>query len=406
MAVPFNIGLGQSSPSGEFRTLVNMNSEEGTLPRIEESGTFEGATAALTLRDKNLAYTAMRGEWHIQIVWRPTGELLFRGLVRTPTRRMVVREHGIDIVADDISVLMDRCILTKRSERAAGEGVKARIAWLFGELTHGAGSTWSSTKVAQPLLDAGFDYTTHVQALDTNLPKQVFGPNLTLRQALERILSAVGSSGAANSANYYVAWPYLHVFDDDHPESSRTAPFEINAAASPGANKVAPENMLVDWDTSRLINGYYIRGKNALGSGFYTDQDLLAGPWSVNLFGLRTAYLDGPDADTVAKGERLAKAALRDTRNPIPRISFQVTGSQKVTNGAARWQGGQLLYITSTAHGLNGSGADAGPWAGPGPLQPFRIARVTTELISGDGERQVGIEAGGRRRHLYEGVPG
>lgn len=177
-------------------------------------------------------------------------------------------------------------------------------------------------------------------------------------------------------------------------------------ATSPGANKVAPEDMTADWDTSRLINGYYVRGKNAAGSGFYTDQDLLAGPWSTQLFGPRFAYLDGPDCDTAAKAQRLAKAALRDTRNPIPRIAFSLTGSAKVTNGGSRWKGGQLLYITSTTDGLNGSGTDAGPWAGAIPLQPFRIARVTTTLISGAGERRVEIEAGGRKRHIYSGVAG
>lgn len=398
MAIPFNIRLGPAAPSSEVRNLVHAESI-----RIEETGTFESVTASMMLRDSALAYTAMRGEWHLRIEWRPTGEELFRGLVRSPSRELVVREHGLSIEADDIGVLLDRCIITARGlERAGGETLKSRISWLFGEMKHGAGSAWSSAKVAQPLLEAGLNYTTEVAQLTTNLPRQRFPPNLTLRQALERILGA-----ASDSANYYLAWPYLHVFDDDNAESSRTAPFEINAAHSPGANKVAPEGMLVDWDTSRLINAYHVRGRNAAGSGFFTDQDLLPGPWSVDLFGIRAAYLDGPDSDTATKAERLAKAALRDTRNPIPRISFTLTGDAKAANAGARWKGGQLLYITSSGHGLAGSGTDAGPWAGTRPLQPFRTARVTTSLISGDGERRVEIEAGGRRRGpVYQGVPG
>jgi hypothetical protein len=398
MAIPFNIRLGPSAPSQEVRNLVDM---DGGPPRIEETGTFESVTAGFRLRDKALAYTAMRGEWHLQIEWRATGETLFRGLVRTPTREVVTTEHGLDIAADDMAVLLDRCIITKRGlERPAGEGVKARIAWLFGEMTHDAGSVFGGTRVAQPLLIAGFNYTTHVAALSTNLPKQRFPANLTLRQALERILGA-----ASDSANYYVEWPFLHVFDDANPESGRTAPYNVRVAHTLTSAQVAPEEMLVDWDTSRLINGYYIRGKNAAGSGFFTDQDLLAGPWSVNLFGPRFAYLDGPDSDTQAKAQRLARAALRDTRNPIPRISFTLTGEAKAVNGSNRWKGGQLLYINSSEHGLAGTGTDAGPWAGTIPLQPFRVARVTTELLSGDGERRVTIEAGGRRRNLYAGVP-
>lgn len=402
MAIPLNVGLGRLSPAGEFRELINLD----TPPRFEEAGTYESATATFRLRDKNLAYTAMRGEWHLQVVDRVTGSLLFRGLVRQPSRQMVVTEHGIDVVADDMSVLLDRLCITSRGEvRAGGETLRARIAWLFGSLKHGDGSAWSSTKVAQPLLDAGFDYTTFVKQLDTNLPRQTFPPNLTLRQALERILSAVDNGSGPNSANYYVAWPYLHVFDDDNTESTRTAPYDINAAHSPGAGKVAPEDLNVDWDTTRLVNGYYVRGKNSAGSGFYTDQDLLAGPWSVNLFGLRVAYLDGPDADTAAKAVRLAKAALRDTRNPVPRITFSLTGSAKIANGSARWQGGQLVYVTSAAQGLNGSGADAGPWAGPVALQPFRVAHLTRTLISGDGEWSNEVEVGGRkRRPAYSGT--
>ena len=399
MPIPLNVAMGPAAPSGEFRNLVDMDSP----PAFEESGTFESVTASMRIRDKALAYTAMRGEWHLEVTWRPTGQQLFRGLIRTPSRQLVVREHGIDIQADDMGVLLDRCVITREGiTRPAGETLKARVSWLFGEMTHGAGSTWEGARVAQPLLAAGFDYTTHVQQLDTNLPKQKFPPNLTLRQALERILGAVGSADDTNSANYYVAWPFLHVFDDDHPESSRTAPFDINTAHDPGVGNVAPEDLVVDWDTSRLVNGFYVRGTSKAVSAFYTDQDLLAGPWSVNLFGLRTAYLDGPDADTVAKVKRLARAALRDTRNPVPRIAWKVTGSPKVEDAGTRWQGGQLVYITSSAHGLNGSSTDAGPWAGAIPLQPLRVARVTTRVISGDGEREVEIEAGGRKRNVYQ----
>ena len=168
---------------------------------------------------------------------------------------------------------------------------------------------------------------------------------------------------------------------------------------------MAPEALTADWDTSRLVNAYYVRGKNAAGSGLYTDQDLLNGPWSVNLFGFRGAYLEGPDCDTASKARRLARMALRDTRNPVTRISCELTSQAKVFNGSTRWQGGQLVYVTSASQGLNGSGTDAGPWAGSVPLQPFRTARVTTTLLSGDGQRKVELEIGARRRRpAYSGA--
>lgn len=402
MAIPLNVGLGQYAPTGEFRDLIDLDHSQVV---IEESGTYESATCRFRLRDKNLAYTAMRGAWHLQVVWRPTGDLLFRGLVNNPGRQPVVTEHGIDITADDMSTLLDRLVVTNKGIKRAAESLKARVAWLFGSMRHGPGSAWSGSVVAQPLLDAGFNYTTHVQNLDTNLPAQTFPVNLTLRQALERILSAVDNGSGPNSANYYVAWPYLHVYDDDNPESSRTAPYDLNEAHTLASDEVAPEGLNVDWDASRLVNAYYVRGKNAAGTGLYTDQDLLSGPWSVNLFGFRSAYLEGLDCDTAAKAQRLARMALRDTRNPVARISCELTSEAKVLNGSARWQGGQLVYVTSPSQGLNGSGTDAGPWAGSVPLQPFRVARATTTLISGDGQRKVELEIGARRRRpAYSGA--
>lgn len=397
-AAPFDVLIGSAasgSPSVNVTSLIDHDA--GPL-RIEESGTFESASCSFALRDAALAYTAMRGEWHLQVQWHATGEVLFRGLIRQPSRQIVVREHRANIVADDMSVMLDRLVLTSRETRPGGETLKSRIAWLFGSLRNGDGSAWTSARVAQPLFVAGFDYTTFVKQLDTNLPKQGFGAGITLRQALERILSAVSNGTGPNSANYYVAWPYLHVYDDDNPESTFRAPYDIDTTAAPGAGKVAPEDLTVDWDTSRLVNGVIVKGKNAAGSGFYTDQDVLAGPWSVNLFGIRTAALMGPDSDTAAKAQRLARMFLRDTRNPVPRIAWTLSGEAKALNGSTRWQGGQLVYVTSTPHGLNGSGADAGPWAGAVALQPLRVARVTTTLLSGSGERQVEIEAGNRRR--------
>lgn len=393
MPIPFNIVLG----SANLRDTVHFD----TI-RIEETGTFESITASLAIRDKALAWTAMRGEVPLRIEWRPTGETLFRGFVRRPSREPVVTEHGLSVEADGLAFLLDRCINTRAGvERAAGEKMKARIGWLFGELTHTSGSAWSGTRIAQALLAQGFDYTTHVQGLSDNLPKQRFAAGLTLRQMLERILGV-----ASDSANYYVDGAgALHVFDDANPEDSRTAPYEIKTAHSLAGDEVAPEDLTMDWDTDRLINGYQVRGKNAAGSGFFTDQDLLPGPHSVNLFGPRFIPLDGPDSDTAAKAQRLAKAALRDTRNPIPRISWTLSGEDKAVNGSGtRWQGGQRVYVTSTALGLNGSGVDAGPWAGTVALQPFRIARVITSLINGDGDRKVEIEAGARKRRRYEAI--
>jgi hypothetical protein len=106
----------------------------------------------------------------------------------------------------------------------------------------------------------------------------------------------------------------------------------------------------------------------------------------------------------VAKRNRYAKAVLNDIRNPYPQGSFTVSDTH-ITNGGITWHGGQLVYITSTEHGLRGRNTDLGPWAGSNGgrvLQPFRIMRVTTTYVNGKGDRQMVCEIGGRRRVHYD----
>ena len=251
-----------------------------------------------------------------------------------------------------------------------------------------------------------------VQVLNASMPKQTFPARLSLRQALERILSQ-----ASDTADYFLDnEPRLWTFDADSMASVLdSAPYSIRVG-SPGAGEVAPEDLVVAWDSSNLWNGYFVRGANAKVSKTYLDSDpfpalsggSLPGPYSVHLFGRRIGMLSAPDADTDAKVQRFVKAALRDTRNPVPRITFSLSGSSCYDAAGKRWRGGQRVYITSAIHGLAGSGVDAGPWAGSGGsagylLQPFRIKRVTTRFLSGSGAMRVDVEAGGRRKVLFQG---
>ncbi len=204
----------------------------------------------------------------------------------------------------------------------------------------------------------------------------------------------------------------LHTFDGSNPEAGVSSPYDISDVPQPGAGKVAGEALSVDWDSGALFNAYWVKAASVKYNAYYTDEapflalgtGSLPGPSSVSIYGERAKVLSAPDADSDKKAQRVVKAALRDTRNPIPRITFSVAGDS-VTNGAARWQGGQTVYINDDARGLNGSGTDAGPWAGSHdePLQPFRIVRVTTTFVNGKGDRRIEIEAGGRRAHLFGG---
>mgnify|MGYP006935479141 CR=1 FL=1 len=382
---------------------------------IEETGNQEGATFDAVLFDRSQLFSSMRGEWRLRAEWRnPTNgtwQPLFRGFIREPSPEIIAIYGENAIHAEDTGTLLDSAVIqTMGVTRAAGESDKARIQWLLGELVGRDG-----VRVAQPLLaemaSGGTVDWSKVQVLNASMPRQTFPARLSLRQALERILSQ-----ASDTADYYLDHePRLWTFDADTMNSVLDiAPYTIRVG-SPGAGEVAPENLVVAWDSSNLWNGYFVRGANARVSKTYLDSDPfpalsapLPGPYSVQLFGRRIGMLSAPDADTDAKVQRVAKAALRDTRNPIPRVTFSLSESSCYDASGKRWRGGQRVFIHSAIHGLNGSGTDAGPWAGSGGsagylLQPFRIKRVTTRFAAGTGTMRVDVEAGGRRKVLYQG---
>lgn len=346
---------------------------------IEESGTRDESSASFVFRDEDLLYNALRGEWRVLI--QHQNETVFRGYIGRPSLsvKAIWGEHSVS--CRDFSSMLDRLIVKSRFVRQAGESDKARIQWLF-------------DTIGQPMVSEGMTAWGRVQVLNASMPKQTFPPRLTLRQCIERVLAA-----ASDSANYYVDhWPRLHTFDADNPEDGWTADANVNVTAIPDADEFAPEEFQWDWDTDGLVNAYYVRGKNAAGSGWYPDRDIMDGPWSSSLFGMRAAYIDAPDADTQAKATRVARAALRDTWNPIPRGSYKVF----IERDDPRLEAGQLQFVTSSIHGLNGPGSDQGPWAGKWPMQPLRIVSVRTSYLNGYGDRMQEVEIGGRRIHRYQ----
>lgn len=406
---PINILIGRFSPTTDITALCPWDSI-----RIEETGNQSSAVCDLQILDKSLAYAAMRGEWRLLInaknpvsgVWRP----LFRGFIRSPRPEIRAIYGNVNVSAQDTGTLLDRVVLQTKSVRRATDDTsdKARIAWLFGGL-----NGYNGARIAQPLLAEGLNYTSKVQVLNSSMPRQEFPARLTLRQALERILSQSSETGA----DYFIDHrPRLWTFDRATAASVLdSAPYAIDVTGSPGAGKVAPHDLEVEWDGDNLWTGFHVNAKKASLNGFYADSDPFESsiygrmhpPYGVKLFGPRFTYLDAPDADTLGKVQRFVKAALYDTRNPVPRITFSVEGSScyDATTGEF-WQGGQLLHVTSAVHGLNGSGTDAGPWAGSGgpaayQLQPFRIKRVTTTFLNGKGARRQEIEAGSRKKALF-----
>lgn len=382
----FLIGKPNQNPTVDITSRVKRETV-----RIEETGNHEGAHCDFGFIDLSSAQTFIRGRYNLQVMSR--GTTLFRGIMGNVRPEIAAIFPDINASARDIgTVLDDQIIKTYGSNggpiaRKNAESDKARIEWLF--------------DLIGPTGPLALDARSKVQQLNASLADQRFPPRLTLRQALERILGA-----ASDSANYYVdAAGRLHTFDDDNPEASIDAPYDINVAASPAGTEVPPIDLEVEWDDSNYFNGYFARAPTKALSQFYTDAhpDLgLSSPFASGIFGDRFTYIDCPDADTAAKVRRVVKAALRDTRNPVPRGSFTVEGA-RCWNGSVRFQSGQLLYVTSSKHGLNGRSSDQGPWAGARALQPFRIVRNVITPIDGGSNLRMEIEFGGRRPHLYQG---
>ena len=367
--------------------------------RIEETGNHEAAYADFELLDLTLAHTAIRGRWNLHISYE--GETLFRGIMGQVRPEIRAIYGNFNISARDIgSVLDDQIIKVYASNggilgRPAGESDKTRIQWLF--------------QLTGPREPHVINVNSYVQTLNADMPKQTFPPNLTLRQALERILG-----GASTSANYYVGqgWPALHTWDDDNPLAATDAPYDIVVDRTLSGSEIAPADLTVEWDMENYYNGYFVRAKTRPYSKFYTDEypftdgsgdpTPMGAPFASQLFGDRYSYLDAPDADTRLKVERVVRAALKDTRNPVARGSFSVEGSL-CWNGSTRFRSGQYVYVESPMHGLTGRATDPGPWAGDIAPQPFRIVRNTITVLDGGSNLHMDIEFGGRRPHLWQG---
>ena len=314
--------------SGASMNLTNKVRLESIT--IEETGNHEQATADFEILDLTLLYTVMRGEW--KVIIKHGVSPVFYGFIRQPRSEIAAIYGERYVTAYDVGSLMDRIIIDPIASRAAGESDKSRIQWLFN--TYG-----------QPLTYEGYSDWSKVQVLEASMPAQKFGNNLTFRQALERILGA-----ASNSANYYSDFiPRLHTFDNDHLETD-AAPYVVNVTRAPAATEIAPEDLSIEWDTSNLVNYYYVRGKNAGGSGRFSDAP------SIAIYGQRQAYIDAPDADTQIKAERVARAALRDTREPVVRGSFTVSGDSCGGSEAT----GAVLFDGATQY-VSASGANLHP---------------------------------------------
>lgn len=363
---PVQVLVGRGAATFNLSRYIDL---DGGGLRIEETGNNVDDTASFEVVDFMRVIDEIQPEAKVLIKEGP--DIKFRGFIRTfePTAETI--HNRVTVSAVGIGSILDKCIIPPAGGRAyvrrKKESDRARILWLL-------------KTFGQPFLAHASNDFSKVQVLEPRMEKQNFS-NLTLRQAIEQVLAV-----ASESANYYIDQTgRLHTFDEDH-EEGLTAPYDVVQAHLLSTSETPVANFRVLWDTSELINYFYVRGKNKAGSGAFSNAA------SIDRYGRRQAFLDGPDSDTRRKARRLGKAALRDTKDPLPRISFTVSDTYASKDGKD-WGPGQKATMTSPSTG----------WL----KNVDRILRVTTTYISSLGTKRVDIEVGALRRLFgYGGYPG
>src|SRR5262245_5210895 len=179
-------GRAKASPSLNITQYVDLSTV-----RIEETGIREAVTLTFSTVEElrsvpsnaNDSFTDMVFDegW---ILFRQGADELFRGFVRQRQPTIEGISRRVNVTAVDIGALLDRKVIYPPVNRPSGESDKSRIQFL--------------------LANYGVQYMNHansdvsqIQTLNADMPKQEF-KNLTLRQAIERVLGT-----ASPSANYY-----------------------------------------------------------------------------------------------------------------------------------------------------------------------------------------------------------
>lgn len=273
---------------------------------------------------------------------------LFTGDVTSRRPTIIASGRATHVHCVGVAQYLDRVLVV--SDARGVESDRARVTYLIG--SYGA---------ALP------DHAvTQIASTNGALPAATFR-GMTLRTAIEQTAALAGP----NRRYYLDRFGTLHYFDSSE---GTAAPYAVRIG-TPSGSEIAPEDFVIDYDSSGIVNAYYVRGKTAAGSTWVADGT------SIALYGRREAYIDAPDADTNAKAVAVGNAALQDTKNPIPRGSFT---AKSPYDG---WLAGQTLTVASAPqYGLTNA--------------TFQLARVTTTWLSGAGTRQYAIEFGALRRSL------
>lgn len=310
---------------------------------VTDSGSNAAGRVAMVLFQALTDMPELVDQQRIRVVDHDAGEKVIQGYVISRRPIVVPTYTETAVIASDNGSLLDDAFIAYESRPP--ESMKARIAYLWGYYaTHDLSRSQS-----------------FVASIGGTLPAQEL-VSLTLRQAVEAVISQ-----ASSAADFYVdAVGRLHVFTSE----SNDAPFNVSDSA--GVGEIEPENLHIDYDAGSYLNGVYVQGQNAAGSGYFYDHAAIARANGV----VRTGVLQAPDCTTAAMARNLAQMYLGRVSSGKPRGSFETTGNDG-------WHAGQNLTVMSVDHGLTD--------------EEFRIHRVTmTIAVPGDEQvRHYHVEFGG-----------
>jgi hypothetical protein len=324
--------------------------------RFEDTGTSEVGTLEFDVIDMGLASQLVdcmpiRVEDNLTPRTAWTGELVSRA----PT--VVASGAAIHVTCHDVGLYLDSSLVPSDARQnnsayfGAGtrlESDRLRIMYLLA--IYGSRLSADASQISL--------YVT--KGANGMLPQRWLG--LNLRQAAETVASAAG--------------PDILVTTDPSGRLSyrkrlagSAAPFALRVG-NPGGGEMSPENLVIEYDSTQIVNAYYVKGATAAGTGWVLDYA------SILQYGRHEAFVDAPDADTAAKRDALGAAYLSDNSQPVVRGSFEATSPYD------GWVSGQLLTIASAPQFAISSPAT------------YMVASVSWQFMSGAGDRHYNVAFG------------
>lgn len=333
---PYDLWVGGDDILGRYVDLHSI--------RLEDSGSSAPSTLSFDVWDMALAATVADGA-RVMFQDNVLDQRLFTGDIINRAPKIANLGRITSVTCASVGGYLDKIQVV--SETRGAETDKARLSFLVG--TFGA---------ILPDREVGnIDSTVTLGAGSFQ--------NMTLRSAIEQVAASAGEG------RYYYIDPmgalhyYLNV-------EGIAAPFTVRVG-TPGGGEIAPADLAISYDSTGLINAYYVRGKTVSGSGWVVDGN------SVTRYGRREGSLDAPDSDSAVKRNSAGLAALGLTKDPVVRGSFSTTSPND------GWKGGQTLTVASA------------PQFGITSPVTYLIARVTTTWFTGTGRRSYEVEFGALR---------